>query len=160
MSSETYFNATQAAKHTGKSVVTIRHYLASGKFPKATRIPKGEVQVWRIPLTDLVAAGLMDKVSNSSKQPPEAELKENKETALNNEIDRLERDLESTREALRVANERIAELRKDKADLFARLPLAIETRQTQETRLSLWQRLTGSKPQPTPTPPGITPEGG
>jgi DNA-binding transcriptional MerR regulator len=140
MTSDTYLNASEAAKQTGKSLVTIRHYLSSGKFPNATQTAKGKVQVWRIPLTDLVSAGLMDKVSNSSKQPSETELKENKETALNNEIDRLERELESTREALRVANERIAELREDKAKLFARLPLALETKQAQDQRRFSWFR--------------------
>ncbi len=69
MSSETYFNASQAAKHSGVNVVTIRDYLAKGKLPNAKQVPKGKVKVWQIPLTDLAAAGLLDKVSSASESP-------------------------------------------------------------------------------------------
>lgn len=149
MSSETYFNATEAARHTGKSVVTIRHYLAAGKFPKATQTAKGKVQVWRIPLTDLVSAGLMDKVSTGSKQPSEAELKENKETALISELERLESELRHTKELLAVRLSELESYRQRERQLFA----ALETRQTQERRRIRWFRRSAERPPETPQTP-------
>jgi len=136
MTSETYFNASEAAKQTGKSLPTIRHYLASGKFPNATQTAKGKVQVWQIPLTDLVSAGLMDRVSNSRKQPSETELKELKETALNSEIDRLESELRHTRELLSIRLTELESYRQREAQLFA----ALETKQTQDQRRFRWFR--------------------
>lgn len=136
MTSDTYLNASEAAKQTGKSLVTIRHYATSGKFPNATQTAKGKVQVWRIPLTDLVSAGLMDKISKSRKQPSETEQKELKETALNGEIDRLESELRHTRELLARADQELESYRQRERQLF----LALETKQTQDQRRFSWFR--------------------
>jgi hypothetical protein len=135
MSSETYFNASEAAERTGKSVVTIRHYLASGKFPNATQRPKGKVKVWQIPLTDLVASGLLDKVS-TSKQPSQQELTERHTEALLSDIDRLETELRLTKELLARADNELESYRTRERQLF----MALETRETQEQRRFRWFR--------------------
>lgn len=135
MSSETYLNASEAAELTGKSLPTIRHYLATGKLPNATQHPKGKVKVWAIPLTDLQAAGLLDKVS-SPKQPSETELTEFRNQALENRIDLLETELRLTREQLETAKQTLEDYRQRERQLF----LAIETRDSQERRRFSWFR--------------------
>jgi vacuolar-type H+-ATPase subunit I/STV1 len=142
MSSDTYFNASEAAKQTGKSVVTIRHYLASGKFPNATQTAKGKVQVWRIPLTDLVSAGLLDKVSNPAQALSSQEQRELKETALVSELDRLETELRHTRELLAIRLTELESYRQREAQLFS----ALETKQTQEQRRFRWFRRNPATP--------------
>ncbi len=54
------YSLTEAALVTGKSRVTIRRYLDRGQFPNAFRDDGGEPGPvpWRVPLSDLVAAGL------------------------------------------------------------------------------------------------------
>lgn len=135
MSSERYFNASEAAKETGKSVVTIRHYLAAKKFPNAEQTAKGKVLVWRIPLTDLVAAGLMDKVT-SSPQEPQLDLGEFRATALETRIAELETEIRLTRELLARTDQELESYRQRERQLFA----AIETRDTQEKRRFNWFR--------------------
>jgi hypothetical protein len=135
MSSETYFNASEAAEQTGKSVVTIRHYLASNKFPNATQRPKGKVKVWQIPLTDLQAAGLLDKVS-SSKKPSERELNELRTSGLERDYDRLETELRHTKELLARAERELEDYRLRERQLF----LALETKEAQERRRFSWFR--------------------
>jgi hypothetical protein len=63
MSTDQLFNIAQAAKATGKSLMTIRAYLEAkpSKLPNAFQTPRGKAKTWNIPLTDLVAAGLLDK---------------------------------------------------------------------------------------------------
>lgn len=138
MSSETYFNASEAAEHTGKSLPTIRHYLNAGKFPNATQTPKGKVKVWKIPLTDLVASGLLDRVSGS-KQPTKQELADTHSEALLRDIDRLELELRHARELLARTEQELDTYKQRERQLFA----ALETRETQDRRRSLWQRLAG-----------------
>jgi hypothetical protein len=127
MSSETYFNASQAAKHSGVNVVTIRDYLAKGKLPNAKQVPKGKVKVWQIPLTDLAAAGLLDKVSSAS----ESQAKEIRSSALESRISELETELRMTQELL-------AEVKADRDYLRTRVPAQLETRATQEQRRFSW----------------------
>jgi hypothetical protein len=62
MSSETFYNLTEACKVTELSAPTLRKYLGDGRLPNAKLTLKGKVQVWAIPLTDLAAAGLMGSV--------------------------------------------------------------------------------------------------
>jgi len=127
MSSEKYLNASQAAKETGVSVVTIRDYLAKGKLPNAKQTPKGKVQVWKIPLSDLSAAGLLDKVST----PSEPEPKERQTPGLKRRIDTLEAELRLTRELL-------DEVKKDRDFLRGLMPAQLETREAQEKRRFRW----------------------
>jgi hypothetical protein len=135
MSSETYFNASEAAERTGKSVVTIRAYLSNGKFPNATQRPKGKVKVWQIPLTDLVASGLLDKVS-APKQPSAQEVTSTHSEALLRDLDRLELELSHARELLARTEQELETYRQRERQLFA----ALETRETQERRRFAWFR--------------------
>jgi predicted site-specific integrase-resolvase len=130
MSSDNYFNATQAAKHTGVNVVTIRDYLAKGKLPNAKQVPKGKVKVWQIPLTDLAAAGLLDKVSSAS----EAQTVEVRSTALESQISELQARLTLTEQLLARADQELEGYRQRERQLFATL----ETRATQEQRRRWW----------------------
>ncbi len=127
MSSETSFHASQSAKHAGVNVVTIRDYLVKGRLPNARQTTKGKVTVWAIPLTDLVAAGLLDKVSSDS----EAQIKEVRSTALQSQISELQARLTLTEQLL-------AEVRADRDYLRTRVPAQLETRDTQEQRRSWW----------------------
>jgi predicted DNA binding protein len=127
MSSDNYFNAAQAATQTGLSVVTIRNHLAKGSFPKAKKIVKGKSKVWAIPLTDLAAAGLLDKVSSAS----EAQTAEVRSTAQESQISELQARLTLTEQLL-------AEVRADRDYLRTRVPAQLETRATQEQRRSWW----------------------
>jgi DNA-binding transcriptional MerR regulator len=130
MSSDNYFNATQAAKHTGVNVVTIRDYLAKGKLPNAKQVPKGKVKVWQIPLTDLAAAGLLDKVSSAS----EAQTVAVRSTALESQISELQARLTLTEQLLARADQELEGYRQRERQLFATL----ETRATQEQRRRWW----------------------
>ena len=135
MSSERYLNASEAAELTGKSLPTIRHYLTSGKLPNATQRPKGKVKVWVIPLTDLQAAGLLDKVSGS-KQPSEAEKSEFRTQALEHQLDLLQTELRLTRELLAERATELERYRQREQQFF----LTLETRESQERRRFSWFR--------------------
>lgn len=130
MTSETYLNASQAAQRTGKSVVTIRHYLATNQLPNAKQTDKGKVKIWAIPLTDLVAAGLLDKVSSGSKKPSATNSAEQETLALDSRVASLENELKLTRELLARADRELDDYRLRERQLFS----AIETRDTQERR--------------------------
>lgn len=53
----TSFTLTEAAKVTDRSRVTLRRWLDEGKFPGAFKDPTDSLGQWRIPATDLEAAG-------------------------------------------------------------------------------------------------------
>lgn len=135
MSSETYFNASEAKDKLGVSMPTLQKWLKAGKFPNATQRPKGKVMVWQIPLTDLIASGELDKVS-SSKKPSESELSEFRTSALEVEIDRLETELRHTKELLARTERELEDYRARERYLFA----GIETKETQERRRFNWFR--------------------
>jgi hypothetical protein len=132
MSSETFLKAAEAAELTGKSLVTIRSYITKGKLPNATAISNGKSKVWQIPLTDLVAAGLLDKVSGT----PGAESSKSKTTALDSRVIELEIELRLTRELLARADLELESYRQRERQLF----LSIETRDRQEERRFSWFR--------------------
>ena len=137
MSSETYLNASQASQRTGVSLPTMRKWLAAERFPNATQTAKGKVKVWQIPLTDLVAEGLLDKVSSPSKTAPDSEKSEIRATALKTRIDTLEMELRLTKELLVRADRELEEYRT--RERFNQN--SIETRDTQERRrFSLFRR--------------------
>jgi hypothetical protein len=123
MSSDNYLNAAQAATQSGVSVVTIRNHLAKGSFPNAKKTLKGKIKVWAIPLTDLAAAGLLDKVSNAS----EAQTKEAELIALKSRLTSVENQLAVTQELL-------AEVRGERDHLRTLTRPQLETRDTQEQR--------------------------
>ena len=137
MSSETYLNASQASQRTGVSLPTMRKWLAAERFPNATQTAKGKVKVWQIPLTDLVAEGLLDKVSSPSKTATDSEKSETRATALKTRIDTLEMELRLTKELLVRADRELEEYRT--RERFNQN--SIETRDTQERRrFSLFRR--------------------
>jgi len=137
MSSETYLNASQASQRTGVSLPTMRKWLAAERFPNATQTAKGKVKVWQIPLTDLVAEGLLDKVSSPSKTATDSEKSETRATALESRIDQLEAELRHSQELLARADQELESYRARERQLFS----AIETRDTQERRrFSLFRR--------------------
>jgi hypothetical protein len=127
MTTDHLLNISQAAKATGKSIPTIRLALANGKLPNARSIPKGKNQSWLIPLTDLVASGLLDQVNPSSALSEPAS-------------DYLELRVEVA--ALRAENAqllaRLADLERARADLIAAYAPRIETAEVQATRKRFW----------------------
>jgi hypothetical protein len=58
---QNYLNINEAATRCGVSIPTIRTKLQRGLLPRAYQVPEGQRRTWRIPLGDLVAAGLLDK---------------------------------------------------------------------------------------------------
>jgi len=137
MSSETYLNASQASQRTGVSLPTMRKWLAAERFPNATQTAKGKVKVWQIPLTDLVAKGLLDKVSSPSKTATDSEKSETRATALQSRIDQLKAELRHSQELLARADQELESYRA--RERFNQN--SIETRDTQERRrFSLFRR--------------------
>jgi uncharacterized protein YlxW (UPF0749 family) len=130
MTTDNYFNAAQAATHTGVSVVTIRSHLNKGSFPNAKKTLKGKIKVWAIPLADLVAAGLLDKISSAS----EEQTREAESLALQAENRALKMEVKYLLDMVARADVAIEEYRQDKA----RLNLTIETRDVQEQRRRSW----------------------
>jgi uncharacterized protein YlxW (UPF0749 family) len=127
MSSDKLFNISEAARATGKSIPTIHNYLKSGKLPNAVSQPNGKSKTWQIPLTDLVAARLLDKVES---EPEGARKTEQDETqTLREKVARLEAE-----------NEQLKERVQDSKEFLRALQTQIETRATQEARRSWWGR--------------------
>ena len=130
MSSDKLLSISEAARATGKSIPTIRNYLDKGKLPNAKSKPKGSSKAWFIPLTDLVAAGLLDKVSTPSEQAlaPVSEVMELREqvAALKAENNQL--------------RERLDDLKQSRADLIAAYAPQIETSEKQARRRSWFSR--------------------
>lgn len=127
MSTDKLFNISEAARATGKSIPTIHNYLKSGKLPNAVSTPNGKSKTWQIPLTDLVAARLLDRVES---EPDSARKVEQDETQLLREqVARLEAE-----------NYQLKERVQDGKDFLRALQTQIETRDTQEARRSWWGR--------------------
>ena len=129
-----YLNINEAAKATNLSIPTIRAKLEKDLLPGASQIQEGKRKLWRIPFSDLVAAGLIDSVK-ANQESGFASFPE----ALQQDLNKLQAELEATRELLRRADQELESYRQRERYLFATL----ETRATQEARRSLWQRLTG-----------------
>lgn len=137
MTSDKTLNISEAARATGKSVMTIRAYLEAkpSKLPNAFQTPKGKSKSWNIPLTDLVAAGLLDSVTPEPEKslktdPAELELRVLVAT-LEAENNSLRERLAETKEALARAERRVDQL----------LPLReLETAQVQKARRSFFGR--------------------
>ena len=127
MTTDHLLNISEASKATGRSIPTIRAALFGGKLPNARSVPKGKSQSWLIPVTDLVAAGLLDQVTPSSPVSAPAS-------------DYLELRVEVA--ALRADNAqllaRVADLQRARADLIAAYAPRIETAEAQDTRRRFW----------------------
>jgi DNA-binding transcriptional MerR regulator len=127
MSTDKLFNISEAARATGKSIPTIHNYLKAGKLPNAISTPNGKSKTWQIPLTDLVAARLLDKVESepeSARNTDQDEIQRLREKVAGFEakIEQLEARVQDSKEFLRV------------------LQTQLETRETQEARRSWWNR--------------------
>lgn len=136
MSSETYLNASEAAEAAGISLVTLRKHLKAGKFPNAYQVDKGKVKVWQIPLTDLHASGLLDKVQKGAKRASEAELQQQRVFDLETDYDRLTAELETTRKLLERADQELEYYRQRERYFMTQL----ETKEVQEQRRFRWFR--------------------
>jgi TolA-binding protein len=149
MSSETFYNLSEACRVTKLSPPTLRKYLSEGRFPNAYHALRGKVQVWAIPLTDLVAADLMGSVTGSddSGQAPQPLTGEDRLEALAERAGRLQAELDQMRETVKALEQAIiqATKRAEFSELIAQSQ--IETKQVQEERRStLLERLIGKKP--------------
>jgi DNA-binding transcriptional MerR regulator len=127
MSTDKLFNISEAARATGKSIPTIHNYLKAGKLPNAISTPNGKSKTWQIPLTDLVAARLLDKVESepeSARNTDQDEIQRLREKVAGFEakIEQLEARVQDSKEFLRV------------------LQTQLETRETQDARRSWWNR--------------------
>lgn len=123
-----YLNINEAAKELGVSIPTIRLKLERKVFPNAHQVKQGKRKFWRIPLSDLIASGELDRV-----KPKEPE--QTRSDALEREIDRLQTELSHKAELLERADREIA--------TYRQLLFSLETKETIEKRRSLWSRLTG-----------------
>lgn len=128
MTSEHYLNISEAAKATGKSIPTIRAYLESGKLANAQATAKGKSKSWKIPLTDLVAAGLLDKVETSSASA----------SPSSGELEHLRIEVAQLRERLEGKDREIARLEQARIDLIAAYAPQIETAERQAQRRRSW----------------------
>lgn len=126
MSSDKLFNISEAARATGKSIPTIHNYLKAGKLPNAVSTPNGKSKTWQIPLTDLVAARLLDRVEPETSSPQPAQ---DENQLLREKVARLEAE-----------NEQLKERVQDSKEFLRALQTQIETRATQEARRSWWSR--------------------
>jgi hypothetical protein len=130
-----YLNINEAAKVTGLSIPTIRAKLSRGLLPNAHQVQEGKRQLWRIPFNDLIAAGLIDKALPG----PEA-LADNLTEALRRDLDSLTKELEATRELLKLTTQTLEDYRERERRLY----YTLETSETQQRRRSLWERLRGN----------------
>jgi hypothetical protein len=148
-----YFNINEAAKVTGKSIPTIRAKLSQGLLPDAHQVTEGRQKRWRIPLADLISSGLLD---GNAPAGLGGVMQESRVVALEIEIDRLsaelKRERERTEEIRQLAEERKQTI-EDYRERERRLYYTLETKETQERRRSLWQRIKGDAPE------GTTPRG-
>lgn len=114
--------------------MTIRDYLDKGKLPNAFTTPRGKSVTWNIPLTDLVAANLLDRVTEAPRAPePQTDTLELRllVAQLEAENNSLRERLAETKEALARAERRVDQL----------LPVrAIETAAKQKQRLGFFRR--------------------
>ena len=132
-----YVNLNEAARETGLSIPTMRLKIKKGLLPGASQIPEGQRMLWRIPMSDLIAAGL---IKVPEKEPSNSKMANNRTDALEKRLDQLEAELRHSQELLARADTELEGYRQRERQLF----LVLETRQAQEDRKSLWQRFTNS----------------
>ena len=149
MTTDKLFTLSEAARVTGKSLMTIRTYLEAkpSKLPNAFQTPKGKTKAWNIPLTDLVMAGLLDQ-AEKGKTEVAKEIK-----TLDGE--RLEADLElrvlvATLEAENNSlKERLAETKEALARAERRVDQLLPIRELETAQVQKARRLFfGRKPKP------------
>jgi hypothetical protein len=156
MTTDKTFTRAEAIRITGKSAPTIDAYLKNGRLPNATSSMNGKARIWQIPLTDLVAAGLLDKVSSEpdttpAQAPGSTQDLMNQLQTLTAKYALAELELRLTKEALAKSED---QERTSKA-LIKTFTNILETRQTQEARRQWWTR---SRAKENKTPEPWTPE--
>lgn len=142
MTTDQIFTRSEAMRITGKSGPTIDSYLKAGKLPNAKSVPKGKSNSWQIPLTDLVAAGLLDKAATQ----PEPEPEHNPTQELLKEIQSLKEALKLSELELGMTKTTLDEYKNRETKLFQQFTNVLETRQAQEARRAWWKRLSTNKP--------------
>lgn len=155
MSSETYFTLIQAASACNISPPTLRKYLEQGRLPNAKQTPKGKVLVWSIPISDLLAAGLMDKVSSNPQRAlegftdPQHELKLLELTMENKRLEQLLASAEAQIVDLRADKQRAIEGGKEYREARKEYREALEqaTRQAQAVTEALQAQLEANRNQ-------------
>jgi hypothetical protein len=138
MTSERYLNRKQAAEATGKSEPTIDNHLKAGKFPRAKKVKTGNRETWQIPLTDLIAAGLIDKVSSATKKALAPTASALQAVMTFDEQLKALTDLAALRAENTQLKERLADLERARQDLISAYAPRIETKQAQEARRVFW----------------------
>ena len=129
-----YLNINEAAKACGLSIPTIRLKLERGLLPNAHQVSEGNRKTWRIPLSDLQAAGLLDSVkSEATPSQDQSQLVRDLELKL----ERLTAEANQLREQLAKA-----ELREERAlaEAFRAYQRQLETAERQGERRRLWLR--------------------
>jgi uncharacterized protein YlxW (UPF0749 family) len=126
MTTDKTFTISEAARATGKSIPTIHAYLKANKLPNALAIPKGKSRSWQIPLTDLVAAGLLDQVESKDTAPAVRTLSDEER----DELIRLRERAEQLEARVKELQDRV----KDHKDFIKQYTNELETRATQEAR--------------------------
>jgi hypothetical protein len=131
-------NVAQASKACGVSEMTIRKYLGITNPPQPTKLPNARKEVvkgksvWVIPITDLVASGLMDKVTGEVARTANSLGNQiDSLTATSQELQELRAELEKLKVELAGKDQLIA-LYDQQLTLANRLQ--IETSQVQEAR--------------------------
>lgn len=127
MTTDKLLNISEAAKLTGKSIPTIRAYLDGKKLPNAKAVKKGKSKSWQIPLTDLVAAGLLDQVKPLATEQTDFE-----------QLAKLREQVAALRAENEQLRERLADAQQARADLIAAYAPRIETAEAQAQRRRKW----------------------
>lgn len=141
MTTDQLFTRSEAMRITGKSGPTIDSYLKAGKLPNAKSVPKGKSNSWQIPLTDLVAAGLLDKVATAPEPEPLQVLLDDLQAAKER-LALAELELRLIKESLEGYKER----EQTSKALIKTFTNILETRQVQEARRAWWKRPSTNKP--------------
>jgi flagellar motility protein MotE (MotC chaperone) len=135
------FTRSEAVRATGKSAPTIDNYLKAGKLPNAVSIANGRSKTWQIPLTDLVAAGLLKNIETNTASA--ADNKQDDSELLRERVLRLEAELQVVKIDLAKAETKSEQLEarlKDSKEFFRAFQNQIETKQAQEARRFWWNR--------------------
>lgn len=137
MTTDRVFNISEAARVTGKSIPTIHSYLKAGKLPNAITTTTGKTRSWRIPLTDLVMAGLLDAVTQDTSDTASANSPQQSLGEIQTLRERLAR--------LEAENEQLKERVKDSKEFLKAFQYQLETRQAQDARRRSWWPQSNSK---------------
>ena len=150
-----YLNINEAAKACGVSIPTIRTKLERNLLPNAHQVQEGQRQTWRIPLSDLIAAGLLDKVS---KPEPGSESEQLKEKVRDLEL-RLERVTAQSQTLEAQLREQLdkSERQRDEAlaEIFYAHRRQLESPERRAARLSLWNRKPKQAQEQSPAEPQL-----